>query len=456
MTRICPIIIIVAILLTSCNFVKTRSKSKQEYELVGQRKSRNFFEQIPYGMAFVPRGSYKMGQNDEEILSQMRGLKQVTIDAFWIDETEITNSEYKQFIEYVKDKTARETLGKVFPEFLITEDKAGNPIDPAKVNFDVRLDTRDPEILQALEPMCYDVHDRLAPNSLEIDPRALKYTYYWYDYRQAAQTSKTYDYKTKTYKGNFINADGETIPVSGRKDFVRKVDVYVYPDTLCWIRDYEYSYNEPLTIGYFSHPGFDEYPVVGVTWKQAKAFCHWRTQNMNEYLERERENKVFDYRLPTEAEWEYAARGGLEGAIYPWGAYYARNCNGCLLANFKPLRGNYIADTDQGATTVSVASYEPNEYGIFDMAGNVAEWTEDAYSEVSMGFINDLNPIVAYDAKPGDPPAMRRKVVRGGSWKDPKDFIRVYTRDYEYQDTTRAYIGFRCLRSSLRDELIKD
>lgn len=436
--------------------MKLKEDAKRDYELVGQRKSRQWFEPIPYGMNFVPRGSYKMGQNDEEPLAQMRGLKQVSVDAFWIDETEITNSEYKQFIEYVKDKSARETLGESFPEFLITEDEAGNPIEPPKINFDVELDLNEPEIMQALEPMCYNVYDRLSSEGLTIDPRALNYSYYWIDYRQAAKVSRTYDYKTKAYNGSFVNADGETVPVSGRKDFVRKEHVYVYPDTLCWVRDYEYSYNEPMTVNYFSHPGFDEYPVVGITWKQAKAFCHWRTQYMNDYLENKGQNGIFDYRLPTEAEWEYAARGGLEGAIYPWGAYYARNCNGCLLANFKPMRGNYIADSDQGATTVSVASYDPNGYGIYDMAGNVAEWTEDAYSEVSMAFINDLNPTVTYDAKPGDPPAMRRKVVRGGSWKDSKDFIRVYTRDYEYQDTTRAYIGFRCVRSSLRDELIRD
>lgn len=83
------------------------------------------------------------------------------------------------------------------------------------------------------------------------------------------------------------------------------------------------------------------------------------------------------------------------------------------------------------------------------MAGNVAEWTKGAYDESSYAFTHNMNPDYQYNAKPDDPPVMKRKVVRGGSWKDIAHFLQNSVRDYEYQDTTKSYIGFRCVRSFL-------
>ena len=113
-----------------------------------------------------------------------------------------------------------------------------------------------------------------------------------------------------------------------------------------------------------------------------------------------------------------------------------------MLANFKPGRGNY--PEDGGLYTVKADAYFPNDYGLRNMAGNVAEWTITAFSENGQSFIHDLNPDIRYDAKADDPIANKRKVIRGGSWKDVAHFIQTSTRHYEFQDTTKSYIGFRC------------
>jgi formylglycine-generating enzyme required for sulfatase activity len=126
---------------------------------------------------------------------------------------------------------------------------------------------------------------------------------------------------------------------------------------------------------------------------------------------------------------------------------YTRNKQGCFLANFKPLRGNYV--DDGGLITVAVGSYSPNDYGLFDMSGNVSEWTANAYDESAFTFMHDLNPDYRYEALPGDPVSMKRKVIRGGSWKDIGYFLQNGTRSYEFQDSAKSYIGFRCVRSYL-------
>ena len=171
------------------------------------------------------------------------------------------------------------------------------------------------------------------------------------------------------------------------------------------------------------------------------AFSHWRTRYLNSFLEKKGMAADGDFRLPSEAEWEYAARGGRTNSMYGWGNYYVRNKKGCLLANFKPGRGNYAEDG--GVYTVRADAYWPNDYGLYNMSGNVAEWTGDLFYEGAYNFIHDMSPSVRIDADDSADPLDKRKVVRGGSWKDVAYYLKVSTRTYEYQDTAKSYIGFR-------------
>lgn len=418
-------------------------------ELVGVQHRGHWVESSPYGMVFVRRGSFNLGPNDQDPAMREVPERTVSVDAFWMDDTEITNNEYRQFVHWTRDNIARQLLGQQFPEFLITEDKNGNPIDPPKINWKPRIEWNNPDYIMAMQDLFIPDNEQFF-GKREIDPRKLFYDYTWIDYNQAAKRSNAYNFKTQRYEGTVTDPDGNQVPIANRSSFIFNERVNVYPDTLCWIRDFTYSYNEPWATRYFWHPGFDDYPVVGVTWKQARAFCNWRTKIQNDYLTDRDEPTLMAYRLPTEAEWEYAARGGKMLSMYPWGSYYTRDQEGVFLANFKPLRGNYVEDG--GIATMKVGSYEANGYGLYDMAGNVAEWTRDAYDESSYMYLNDLNPEYDYNAKPDDPPVLKRKVVRGGSWKDIAYFLQVSTRSFEYQDTTKSYIGFRCVRSSFGNE----
>ena len=416
-------------------------------ELTGVLGRAKYFEPDPFGMIFVPQGSFTTGLNDQDVpWSQNTYSRTVTVDPFWMDETEITNNEYRQFVFWVRDSIMRRMLGEVLDDYVISEDQFGNPIDPPNLNWEMRIDFRDEEINETLSELYYNEQERFYGRK-EIDTRKLMYEYFWVDLKQAAKKSNRYNFQTKQYEGYVMNTDGEKIEIQDRSNFIIRDMVNVYPDTLCWIADFTYSFNEPLTARYFWHPAYDNYPVVGVTWKQASAFCIWRTNYLNASLALAGQSPVHEYRLPIESEWEYAARGGLEHSMYPWGGYYTRNKEGCFLANFKPLRGNYI--DDGGSVTLSVGTYQPNEYGLYDMAGNVAEWTANAYDESAYIFTHDLNPDYKYNAMPDDPPVLKRKVLRGGSWKDIGYYLQNGARTYEYQDTAKSYIGFRCVRSYL-------
>jgi len=259
----------------------------------------------------------------------------------------------------------------------------------------------------------------------------------------AAGGIRTFNKKFLRYRYIQLDASSAARNKEARKNYVKDTSYLVYPDTTVWIKDFNYSYNDPMHQDYFHHQAYGDYPVVGVTWDQANAFCNWRTKKKNDYLRGKRNpTTVPVFRLPTEAEWEYAARGGLMFSKYPWGGPSAVSDRGCFLANFKPVRGDYAVD---GALyTVEAKSYNANDYGLYNMAGNVSEWTSSAYNLSSYYMGSTMNPNV-------EDRNNKKKIVRGGSWKDVAYYLEVGTRDFEYADTARSFIGFRTVQDYIGD-----
>ncbi|KAF2519871.1 gliding motility lipoprotein GldK [Flavobacterium salilacus subsp. salilacus] len=437
-------------LLISCG-------SSDRGELVGVR-GKKWRPEKPYGMTLIPGGAYIMGKSDDDLANvQDAPTKTVTVRSFYMDETEITNSEYRQFVEWVKDSTIRTRLAilademgqkpggeggigeyafkdqvgegeeqspydKYMYENYYSIGDADDPYAGRKLNHQPKL-IEDPQ--QYPDEYYVEVMDSMylpaseSYNGLRtMDVSKLKFKYSWMDIAAAAKD------KSKNTREK-------------RSKYMVKEQVEVYPDTTVWIKDFSYSYNEPMHNDYFWHEAYGEYPVVGVTWGQAKAFCAWRTLYKNAYQKDKGRQQINSFRLPTEAEWEYAARGGLQSATFPWGGPYAKNDRGCFLANFKPNRGDYAAD---GALyTVEAQSFDPNEYNLYNMSGNVAEWTDSSYDAASYEYVSTMNPNAP-------DPSNRRKVTRGGSWKDVAYFLQVSTRDWEYADSARSYIGFRTVQ----------
>ncbi|MBA22102.1 MAG: gliding motility lipoprotein GldK [Flavobacteriales bacterium] len=432
-------------------------------ELVGV-KQKKWFPEKPYGMTLVEGGAYIMGKADDDMAQlQNAQAKTVTVRSFYMDETEITNSEYRQFVYWVRDSVALAMLARKADELDLGEDAQDGIGEYAFADADtsdisefqkyMKANYYDlSEDLYAGRPLNWDQDIQWTPEDyvdqayveimdslylppevwyngeMKMDINKLKYKYSWFDAEAAALARK------------------RDPSMRDRLPFIKKEEIEIYPDTTVWIKDFNYSYNEPMHNDYFSHPAYQDYPVVGVSWVQAVAFCNWRTSFKNKYQRESNKPLVNYFRLPTEAEWEYAARGGIPSGIYPWGSPYLLNDRGCFLANFKPLRGDY--SSDQAMYTVEAKSYLANDFNLYNMAGNVAEWTGSSYDPGAYEYVSSLNPNLSLNEE-------KRKVIRGGSWKDVAYFLRVSSRDYEYADTARSYIGFRTVQDYLGSEKVK-
>jgi len=442
------------------------------------------------GMTFIPMGSYvtysetnfRATENDTTLLLGLSYKpRMIHLPAFYLSNHEVTNLEYRGFIHWAKNKMAH--------EFFIKKDAKYRNAQ-GEYNQDIPIDWNDTLLQKAL----------------------------------FREESSAY-YRESTFNHDSLKY---TVTINGKPE-----QIYIYPDTTAW--EMGYSYCEPMVQNYFWHPAYDFYPVVGVSWKQAQAYCQWRTDRLNEevliaakildsrsdyftvnrFLSDTNNSKYAhllfpNFRLPTEIEWEYAATGIQKcyGTIrYPWGSSELLNEDGNYLANFGPiLDANNVRVKeyvyDGGFHTLITQHYPPNSFGLCDMAGNVAEWQQDAYAgawkiekvdgltdeqmkarEDSLSVIMNTIVITANDdletainkiygrlnlsaeelenmtnedkeevrslasaelhnakvAKAQD----HARIVKGGSWADPPIYLRISTRTIMNENSKSARVGFR-------------
>ena len=341
--------------LASCFGGKTATASGGEVTGAGGRP---FTEPTPYGMTLVKRGHLRMGiEKQDSLWGKQTPVKDISVEGFWMDETEITNSQYRQFVYYVRDSIIRERLADPAyggdETYKIEEDKNGDPVKPY-LNWKKALPRKPNEDEQRAIESVYTTNPVTGEKML--DASQMNYRYEVYDYTEAAKRKYRMNPSERNLNTDiaanpnsvvwiskdtaYIDDEGRIVsqtinrPLSGPWDFLNTYIVNIYPDTTCWVNDFPNADNETYMRLYFSNPAYNSYPVVGVTWEQANAFCAWRTEYLLKGLG-SAARYVQRYRLPTEAEWEFAARGKDQNE-FPWEDEQVMSGKGCFFANFKP------------------------------------------------------------------------------------------------------------------------
>ncbi|WP_432709043.1 SUMF1/EgtB/PvdO family nonheme iron enzyme [Pedobacter sp.] len=411
---------------------------------VNIKKNNKFLSPVARNMATIPAGQTYVSVPLDIMDTVSNSGRMVSISGFFMDRTEVSNKQYREFVNWVRDSVATTLLGPAAAPNLFKP--VATTVGGATMTSTRAIDWNNVKkylwrdgnggYASKLAAMYYSGDDALLSRR-EIDIRKLRYSF------------------------SFLNMDlaaaGRNNPAMNRKDFIQSyVDnpdptkpnefpsIAVYPDTLVWMVDFGYSQNSPMAKDYFSNPAYDDYPVVGVTWEQANAYCIWLTKQY-EGKKTSKKHPKLEFRLPTAAEFEYAAKAGNEQSKFPWNGELITDDKNRLQANFKSDPGNYTPDN--GLYPVHVRSYLPNDYELYNLAGNVAEWTATAYNPSAAALLHDVNPNYTYVARTTDSKYLKRKVVKGGSWKDIAYFLQNSVATYEYQDQPRSYIGFRCVAS---------
>ena len=350
----------------------------------------------PRGFVYVSGGSilvpnaenWEKTPADSLLLSYDRPAR-ITIQSAIISKYEVTNKEYRQFVQWVIDSIGLTAMAQQDPSFY-------SNASTRSLNW-----KRVKDINKQVHP-AYAADNNRTFGKNELNITLLQYKW----------------------------ADG-----SG--------EVAVYPDTLCWVRDFPNLFHEPLTKYYFLHKAFDDYPVLGVSWYQAKAYADWKSRQ-GDYV----------YRLPYELELMLAyhdSNAERTGTFYfPWTEPFLTDRKGAYLANFGKLSdlnncwskgyaefADNRSEIDNGFYPTKVGCFPANEWGIYDLAGNVAEWTlTETGLESPHAISHDLNPETPATTLP-------RRIVKGGSWAQGPVYMAISTAMAVLPETQSAMIGFR-------------
>ncbi len=519
--------------------------------------------EAPPGMVYVPGGSTTIKYDQSS--TDSNSLKKVSLTSFFMDKTETTNQQYRDFVNWVIDSIAVVKYLKDDDLFLKDDndttaatstatalDTTARPIDTsvhttvttlpsatdtskhtaAVVDTNVaskkRINWAKVDHDKIFDPGNSDYHSKLLP--LLDENGNIKKDAYVFSY-------------------NYIKVFGTSNIKNSRKSEIKKLPVNVYPDEQVWTQDLTNSQTDMYVENYFNAPPFDNYPVVGVSWTQASAFAYWRSITAGSYAFMPEYMDMYHltYTLPSEAQWVYAAQGFYDmivasdtavvdtipklpsdtvvsneghdstymatyyqakadkaaqdsttlataadarqaridkrkadkkfnyyiidylnfskyGGKYATGQPQGGVASGDtafgddvpvidsspihfdkygMLSNFKQDEGDYWEDG--AALSTPAMSFAPNEFGLYNMEGNVSEWVMDAYSPSAYSFVSDLNPVLLYDADSSDADAMKRKVIRGGSFMSNARALNPYYRDVELQNVAHCYLGFRCV-----------
>jgi formylglycine-generating enzyme len=423
--------------LTSCR----QNKRLQGMDNVSKSKTtlQTLTPLAPHGMVYVPAGTIIEREVVTDTAMAVDTVpKTVTVSAFFMDQTEVTNKQYRTFVDWVADSVAvtdylkdakyfykiakapkpiKRGKGSAAVEIPVFRDTSKR-IDWTKVGGRVALwQSNDPAIKGLLLGKLYTMEN----GKPTLIPGAVKYRYTRLSVNRAGVSKYIED------------------------------TVSVQPYTKVWSTDFPNSQMEIMDNNYYTNIGYNDHPVVGVNWKQARAYADWRSKMIfataGDRALAKQYNLKFD--LPTEAQWEYAASKDMKPEDFDKLATVnlkdgkKKQKVDKLAVNFKQQEGDYRQDG--ATTTMHVKSYAPNSVGLYNMMGNVSEWTLDAFSPSYKELVHDLNPVLLYDAADTESEAMRRKVVRGGSWKSNANELTPSTRNFEIQNIGHSYIGFRCV-----------
>lgn len=317
-----------------------------------QRRVRLADSDLETDMVELPGGSYIIGLTSvDELNIQVQGRKRITINPFMVDKYEVTNEQYKAFLNAMGYKT---------PESII-QANASTPLP----NYG--SGTTIPDLLK-----------KAGFENLR-------------DYTNAPNFSTVSD---------------------------------LLPDSSAW-KTMGLDEVIPWNI-YFFDPFYNDRPVVCVNWYQARLFAAWAGK-----------------RLLTESEWEYAARSGVSGRVYPWDGLDIQTKTGKYRSNFKQERGVY--DADGYPIMAPVDAYQPNDFGLYNISGNVSEWVLDSWNPSyvvlqNVGTANFVSPSYTNIKEP-------RRIHRGGSWQSTAFYIGVGVRNFQNATTGTPFVGFRCAKS---------